>query len=483
MRVERSTINHQPSAIGHLSTTSLGESVSMNSRILTFEQAVYGSFPFWDKGYALLARSADCRPEWLSDFQKVCQGYGESARDGNASGAMFCLRLPSGPWAVVGVEPQGNDDHGRPGALAFHGLLVTPREFRKAGFDPFVLAEALQKKWGPDTTFLPTGSVYVEWPPGSSDQSSDEARRISRALSGHRRVALESSAPIDELARSVWRLLPVRVRKRASLATLAFGNANQFDLIALPRLESVVLDDSYVGPPNFGERVVERNPDQHSVYELQLPRHWWAWLAGAVLSSGILAFVLWKAGRDSGSSLSDPPARVDTIPPLDVARPPETASSADERTRVMDSLVDLAERFHVLDVNERAPDSPAKLMLRISETLRYRGPALSPARLARLRAEDSEGKERALAMHAHISHYLPDHPLPEKFSNGNLRYQLVTLAWSFHVNHDTRRPPTEIPAELEEALAVPFSARTGKLITGYPEVAEYEKFLRRLPRR
>ena len=34
-----------------------------------FEQAVYGSFPFWNRGYGVLARSAGCRPEWLADAQ------------------------------------------------------------------------------------------------------------------------------------------------------------------------------------------------------------------------------------------------------------------------------------------------------------------------------------------------------------------------------------------------------------------------------
>ena len=36
-----------------------------------FEQAVYGSFPFWDRGYALLAHSPGCRPEWLAEFAAV----------------------------------------------------------------------------------------------------------------------------------------------------------------------------------------------------------------------------------------------------------------------------------------------------------------------------------------------------------------------------------------------------------------------------
>jgi hypothetical protein len=51
-----------------------------------------------------------------------------------------------------------------------------------------------------------------------------------------RQVTVQSAAPIDELARDVWRALPMRVRLRASVATWAFDNANRFDLVALPKL-------------------------------------------------------------------------------------------------------------------------------------------------------------------------------------------------------------------------------------------------------
>ena len=37
------------------------------------EQAVYGSFPFWRRGYGVLARSAGCRAEWLAELRIVCQ--------------------------------------------------------------------------------------------------------------------------------------------------------------------------------------------------------------------------------------------------------------------------------------------------------------------------------------------------------------------------------------------------------------------------
>ena len=54
-----------------------------------------------------------------------------------------------------------------------------------------------------------------------------------------RRVAVQSSGPIDALARGVWRALPMRVRLRASVATWAFDNANGFDLVALPKLTAL----------------------------------------------------------------------------------------------------------------------------------------------------------------------------------------------------------------------------------------------------
>src|SRR3954466_11732952 len=79
-----------------------------------FEQAVYGSFPFWDKGYAILARSPGCRDEWLADLKAACQRYGERPPHAAEAGGLMALRLPSGPWAIIRPSPQGSDDRGRP---------------------------------------------------------------------------------------------------------------------------------------------------------------------------------------------------------------------------------------------------------------------------------------------------------------------------------------------------------------------------------
>ena len=67
---------------------------------------------------------------------------------------------------------------------------------------------------------------------------------IATALTEGRQVVLQSNEPIDDLARSVWRVLPASVRRRATVATWVFDNANRFDLVAFPKLAGVELDRS-----------------------------------------------------------------------------------------------------------------------------------------------------------------------------------------------------------------------------------------------
>ena len=212
-----------------------------------YEQAVYGSFPFWNRGYGVLARSAGCRPDWLAALKAACQRYGERPAGIADADALFAMRIDRGPWMIVGVFPQGCDDAGRPGALAFHALFVGPWTYRRAGADPFAFADLLRRHWSPadlDAT-LPPGRAPIR---RADDRNSADPRPtdvderlvpIVAAIAGGRRVVVQSSGPIDALATSVWRALPPRVRRRASVATWAFDNANRFDLVALPKLAGV----------------------------------------------------------------------------------------------------------------------------------------------------------------------------------------------------------------------------------------------------
>jgi hypothetical protein len=218
-----------------------------------FEQAVYGSFPFWHRGYAVLAHSEGCRPEWLAELRTVCQRCGEPPTGLMPAESLFALRLECGPWMIVGAFPQGHDDQDRPGALAFHALFVDRWSYRWIGANPFALAGSMSGDWSAadrDRT-LPvvtwTGGETRTLSPSTPATDDDDDPRLTlvvNALTQGRRVVIQSNEPIENLARSVWRALPRAVRRRATVATWAFDNANQFDLVGLPKLAGVALNAS-----------------------------------------------------------------------------------------------------------------------------------------------------------------------------------------------------------------------------------------------
>jgi hypothetical protein len=211
--------------------------------LVHFEQAVYGSFPFGNNGYSMLAHSPGCRPEWLADFRLACQRIGERPSVAGDASGVFALWLQSRVWAVVGMSPQGRDDRGRPGALGFHALFLSHREYRKAGSSPFGLVPALRADWTAETTLV-KGFLGVARPVAESPRD-DRAVAIAHALETGRRVMVESASPIDGLARDVWSLLTPRTRNRTTVATWAFGNDNGFDLLGVPRIPLAILDDSH----------------------------------------------------------------------------------------------------------------------------------------------------------------------------------------------------------------------------------------------
>jgi hypothetical protein len=153
---------------------------------------------------------------------------------------------------IVGVSTQGCDDRDRPGALAFHALFVGAWTYWWSGGNPFAFSGELRRKWTAADlgTTLPSygrisPSPHVVGPASRSHLTEqDRVAQAVAALSRGRHVIVQSAEPIETLARDVWRLLPRRVRCRVSVATWAFDNANQFDLVALPKLAGVTLDSS-----------------------------------------------------------------------------------------------------------------------------------------------------------------------------------------------------------------------------------------------
>ena len=443
------------------------------------EQVVYGSFPFWDRGYALLARSPGCRPEWLSEFQAACQRYGEPPTGSNGAPALFSLRLPSGVWAVVGVGPQGADDRGRPGALAFHGLLVPHIQFARIGFDPFLLAGILRRDWTAETTSLPLITHRTEEIAPAT--ASEQITSIVRALTRRRRVAVESAEPIEDLARDAWRALPRSVRRRASVATLAFSSSNAFDLLALPKLTRQEEERSYLSLD-----AADTVPASPRFVRLRGARTILA--AAGLVALAVLAAtsIPWKPpASNTGETaaregLSEPFTRALALPDPDGFRDIDP----EERTRVVEALLDLAERFGLaadLDMDERA--DPARLMTQLADDLRYRGPWLSDSEREALRRRSGPEAKQALEWDAHLQRFAPLEKPLAVLAGKPLGWQVRVLARSVGVEPHPDLAPSEVPFAIGEALSVPWPVRPSPLASSYPQLADYARFLGRLPRR
>ncbi len=469
-----------------------------------FEQAVYGSFSFRESGYALLAHSPGCRPEWLDDFASACRKFGEPSSSGFFPVAMFSVRLVSGdqPWLIVGVTPSGEDDKGRPGALAFHGLFVAHGEFRKTGYDPFAMASALRGDWGPETTLetgiVPVGSAIadrvveadgvVEEVRNSGPHDTgdlivrDETRRIAAALRQSRKVAIESNSPIDDLARSVWAESPEWVRRRCSVATLAFSNALGFDLFATPRLDAVELDESYRDPPartrtSLRSRVIRRTA--FAVAGVMFVCY------VIVMVSGMRRISREMDAREGGgagglaatiSSETSSEAPIDPPPRPRRSDYPVAKDDPGEVEAVRQALATLVSRF----AGPTDAGDLAEAMRRFASR-RYDGPLLSRSELAAISDTSVPGRSRALDWDALIRHFVADRPLPEDFSTGPLRWQLDTLAWSFHLELDRGLTSAEVPSAIGEVLSLDEPIRPNPLEAAYPTLGAYATFLKSLP--
>ncbi|MEO6810287.1 MAG: hypothetical protein ABI353_14320, partial [Isosphaeraceae bacterium] len=127
--------------------------------------------------------------------------------------------------------------------------------------------------------------------------------------------------------------------------------------------------------------------------------------------------------------------------------------------------------------------NPTRLMILVADRLRYRGPLLNAVERSRLADEPGPDAARALAWDDQVRHFLADRPLPADFPLGPLRWQLATFAWSFHVPDDPRRTAAEVPYDLADALSLNAPVRPNPLAVTYPPLADYSRFLGRLPRR
>ncbi len=463
-----------------------------------YEQAVYGSFPFWDKGYAILARSPGCRDEWIDEFRRICGLMGEKHTGAIDAASFFSTELGDrGPRIAALAFPTGNDDQGRPGAVAFHALFLDRRDFDRIAADPFALRSALRSDWTAATTELPQGQIEINLDVEDNARGAIDIKdslcveSIARAIGLGSRVIVSSDRPIDDLAREIWRKLSFRVRRSASFSSWSHGDGARFDLVAMPAAaaaSAVEADRRAVAaetlPISSGAR---SNGSTRIVDPI---------VVGAIVAAFTVLLITYMAvsvyrSRRPETANKRPEFRAE-VP--DRSRRRGELSRA-EIDRIGESLVDFAERFHLLDRTTDADliarlDRPndqdlTRLMLLIDSRLRYRGPRTTEADRNLWLSQPGNVATRIAQWEDQIRMFTPERRLPADFANGPLDWRLAALAWSFHRESIAEHveSPSEIPGLLAEELAVPFRVEADPRFLDNEPLLEYEKFLKRLPRR
>ena len=222
------------------------------------EQALYGGQDAG--GYRFLARSPGFRDEWLAEAERLCTGFGERPAGVACPGCVLARPFGRQHVAVVQVADQGQDDAGRPGALAFH-LLILPRvHYVELGGDPFFIAEHFPPDWQgrgemPSLTWTAGPAarrdVTMLQKTLNVPQSATLLGGVQILLDGGRLV-FERSSPDASILRSLWALLPTRERSRLWPASFAFRNAHRFDVIVVPRAHGPEYDD-YITEEKAGD--------------------------------------------------------------------------------------------------------------------------------------------------------------------------------------------------------------------------------------
>src|SRR5262249_55578639 len=140
---------------------------------------------------------------------------------------------------------QGTDDAGRPGALAFHLLVLPRKDYTALGGDPFDIAAHFPPQWQARGD-LPVLSWSEELFPRTVEdvrkvlQRSDGPNLLggSQVLVDGGRLVFERPAPGTQLLPDPWTLLPTCTRSELWPASFAFGNALGFDALVVPRVEA-----------------------------------------------------------------------------------------------------------------------------------------------------------------------------------------------------------------------------------------------------
>lgn len=472
--------------------------MSQSTIRIVCEQAVYGSFPFWDKGYAILAQSGGCRSEWLSDLIHLCQSLGQPPSEAAPAVASFVFahKLPSGPWVVGQASAQGCDDRGRPGAWAFHALFLSARDYRQCGGTPFVFLPLLRTTFDREIQ-LDTLSATIA--PALPTHESIDMQKQKWLVRG-RKIRILAEQSIDVPLSRFWHGLPASKRARLSITSWAFRTDCDFDVAALPPArwpQHRPFRESAVWAVNPAELFRQNPPEistgtQYRIGTATVRKF------GRIAVSGIvfvlvclgLRSCLWSNPRQSARPLAEQAVQ-DDLPPDAHRFVVEKTPTAVEQT-INELLTDWSERLDI-PTGDASQFSPVDAAQRISNAVRYTGPSFTHNRIKT--GVKGPSQSRALAYSTQIDRLIrvKDYPEVPKEAQLNGRYALACMAWSIgandmqdeasrlHSRDDVRRWFEQMSERL-----IPQSIADDLAPTGYeqqfPELVEYRLHLSRLAR-
>jgi hypothetical protein len=325
---------------------------------MEIEQALYGSNT--GGGYRFLARSPGFQDDWLSEAERLCMGFGERPPGVVCPLCLFVQPFGKKQVAVVRVADQGIDDAGRPGALAFHLLVLPAGTYHDLGGDPFDLADRFPVVWHgrrdlpslPIPEDLPARRTVAQIQTILQRQDGPNLLGGTQALIDGGRLVFERPAPDTSLIRALWMLLPVSSRVRLWPATFAFGNGFAFHAVVTPRLAEeytgYIEEDQMGGYPEgryeLGVQAAAEAGDQAELDRLinragreQTLRLGLMILGFMIVLSLVMSFVTPQpnpAAPEQKTEIPNLPA-ADVLPRLD----------AKERANLLESLVQLSSRL------------------------------------------------------------------------------------------------------------------------------------------
>jgi hypothetical protein len=327
------------------------------------EQVLYGNPDAG--GYQLLARSPGFADGWLPDARRLCAGFGDRPAGVACPACVFAQPLGPEHVAIVQAADQGSDDTGRPGALAFHLLILPHAAYAQLGGDPFAVAERFPPPWAARGELPTLSGLEGPLPARTVTEVQAALQRAdgpsllggAQALLQGDRLVFERPAPDTDLLRSLWLLLPTDVRGRLWPASFAFGNALGFHALVTPRaagpeFAGYLSEDQAAEYPEgryeLSLQTAAEAGDQRELDALFNHRLRAApWRLGIILLC--LALVLLLLGRWLDSMLA--PARKETAPPAEGLNLPPAQDypklNPSQQQRLTRALQDFAEQLHV----------------------------------------------------------------------------------------------------------------------------------------